>query len=832
MRVLHISNSDRLDSASRAAQRLHAGMMRRGVDSRMRVGSGTVAGERADAELFGIVQEYCFDAKARNAAVGSAFHVGYPGTRITADPELLGCDVIHLHQVTGFLSPLAIRELLALGKPVVWSLADAAPFTGGCFQPTGCDGFRTGCKNCPQVRDAAAHLPAAFFDDKRALWEGATNLTLVAPNEWMAACIRSSELFRGLRVETIAPVRAKRPLRDRAEMANRPLRCVFHFETPGSIGPAQCTLAALLQAAQTYGAFRRLVRGGRIALCVRGLAAFEMPGVDLPVHFLSSNDPGSEADLIVLPRVDENRSAAILETRGVPVLAFDEAGISECVEHRVNGWLVKRLDPNSLAEALCHLASHPTLVREMTRNQKYANAGDAAEDGMMQLYETVLRENRAPCFSHPVPPGPCRPELRAHCDQLVRTLARRLLTQPDIDELQAQCEAAKRQLRGSEALLGMAQNDLAKIEKKQKELLDARALPDALKKQFGKVQKSVASLRGTLKWRGRRLRVFASNPDAQHARSGGAKSTPPPIAPWARVLHSLFLKRHWMKHGKKDQYPPRPMRAEKFPAPKLQEAQLPRIAIVTPSFMQVDYIEETLRSVLDQNYPKLAYAVHDGGSTDGTVEVIKRHAGRITVWSSHPDSGQARAIASGFEKIRGDVMGWVNSDDCLVPGALRYVGEYFATHPDVDVIYGNRIILNEKSQEIARWVLPPHNPRIVPYLDPVPQETLFWRVPLWKKIGGIDPSFRFALDWDLVARFQAAGARIVHVPYFLGCFRAHSQQKLSVQAENVGAIETATLRRRLTGHEVSFDDLAPYKRWMEVYGAIYSRLLEWGIRPG
>ena len=287
-----------------------------------------------------------------------------------------------------------------------------------------------------------------------------------------------------------------------------------------------------------------------------------------------------------------------------------------------------------------------------------------------------------------------------------------------------------------------------------------------------------------------------------------------------------------MKHGKKDQYAPRPVRAEKFPAPKLPPEKLPRIAIVTPSFMQAGFLEETLRSVLDQNYPKLAYAVQDGGSADATLDILKRHADRLSVWTSHPDSGQARAIASGFEKIQGEVMGWVNSDDLFMQGALRFVGEYFATHPEVDVIYGNRIILNEQSQEIARWVLPPHEPRLLPYLDPVPQETLFWRASLWEKVGGIDPAFRFALDWDLVARFQAAGAKIVHLPYFLGCFRVHSQQKLSVRAENIGAEETAYLRQRDAGHPVQFEELAPYKRWMEVYGAIYSRLLEWGIRLG
>ena len=246
--------------------------------------------------------------------------------------------------------------------------------------------------------------------------------------------------------------------------------------------------------------------------------------------------------------------------------------------------------------------------------------------------------------------------------------------------------------------------------------------------------------------------------------------------------------------------------------------------------MQGRFIEETIRSVTEQNYPRLSYAVQDGGSTDETPGILQKHADQLTVWASRPDSGQARAVLDGFARISGDIMAWLNSDDVFMPGALRYVAEFFVTHPDVDAIYGHRIVIDEQSREIARWVLPPHQPRLTPYVDPVPQETLFWRSSVWEKVGRIDPSFRFALDWDLVLRFQNAGAKIVRVPFFLGCFRVHAEQKLSARAESIGAEEIALLRRRETGRAVTFQELEPYKRWLEIYGAIYSRLLEFNIR--
>ena len=208
------------------------------------------------------------------------------------------------------------------------------------------------------------------------------------------------------------------------------------------------------------------------------------------------------------------------------------------------------------------------------------------------------------------------------------------------------------------------------------------------------------------------------------------------------------------------------------------------------------------------------------------MEVIRRYADRITCWASEPDSGQTRAILTGFEKISGKIMGWLNSDDLLMPGALRFVGEYFATHPEVDALYGNRVLINEADLEFGRWVLPPHTEQLTRFVDPVPQETFFWRASAWEKVGGLDPSFRFAMDWDFILRLQNAGAKIVHLPYFLGCFRVHSQQKTSAQMESLGAEETAFLRWREHGRFLDHPELEPAQRWLEINGALHSALLK------
>lgn len=235
----------------------------------------------------------------------------------------------------------------------------------------------------------------------------------------------------------------------------------------------------------------------------------------------------------------------------------------------------------------------------------------------------------------------------------------------------------------------------------------------------------------------------------------------------------------------------------------------PLISIVTPSFNQGHFIEQTIRSVLDQNYPKLEYAVQDGGSRDNTNAVVDRYRNRLVHAESRKDKGQGNAINLGFEHASGgEIMAYLNSDDLLLPGALNYVAAYFAAHPEVDVVYGHRAIINANGEEIGRWVLPTHSDRMLIWADYVPQETLFWRRSIWEKAGGMmDESFQFALDWDLLLRFRAAGAKFVRLPRFLGAFRVHQSQKTSDDLASTGIPEMKKLKMRLHGRETTLRDL-------------------------
>lgn len=268
--------------------------------------------------------------------------------------------------------------------------------------------------------------------------------------------------------------------------------------------------------------------------------------------------------------------------------------------------------------------------------------------------------------------------------------------------------------------------------------------------------------------------------------------------------------------GRLNQHKPIPFNsAPKHYQQPIALSHAPLISIVTPSFNQGLFLEKTIESVLSQRYPNLEYIIQDGGSTDDSVNIIKRYQSQLKHWESARDHGQSQALNLGFKHATGEIMAYLNSDDLLMAGSLHYVAHYFATHPEVDVVYGHRVIINEEDQEIGRWVLSPHHERAFIYADFVPQETLFWRRRIWEKAGGrIDESFRFAMDWDLLLRFLNAGATFTRLPRFLGAFRVHVNQKTSSTMHSIGEEEIIRLRLRQHGTPLSKGKI---KRRLSVY---------------
>lgn len=223
--------------------------------------------------------------------------------------------------------------------------------------------------------------------------------------------------------------------------------------------------------------------------------------------------------------------------------------------------------------------------------------------------------------------------------------------------------------------------------------------------------------------------------------------------------------------------------------------QLPTLSLVTCSFQQGRYLEHTIRSVLDQRYAGLEYVVIDGGSQDESVGIIRKYAADLAYWVSEPDGGQTDALIKGFRRATGEIMGWLCSDDLLLPGALTTVGKFFAENPDVMAAYGDalwidgdgRFIRPKKEARFNRFVfLYDHN-----Y---VPQPSMFWRRGLHQSVGGLDARFDLAMDADLWDRFSRV-TRIARIPAYLSCMRFYPEQK-TFSRRGDGRREDAAIRSR------------------------------------
>ncbi len=230
------------------------------------------------------------------------------------------------------------------------------------------------------------------------------------------------------------------------------------------------------------------------------------------------------------------------------------------------------------------------------------------------------------------------------------------------------------------------------------------------------------------------------------------------------------------------QLPPPPAGKSGWPwtvAPRrpTKQAPAPRITVVMPSLDQGEFLEAALRSVLLQGAPGLELIVVDGGSRDGSVDILRRYEPWLSYWTSEPDRGQAHAINKGFERATGDVVGWLNSDDLLLPKTLERIAVAFLRHDDVSVVCGFRKVIDASGAFVRNWVRDPPTAHYLRHYCCVAQETVYWRRTVLEELGPLDESFGYALDYDYWLRMLAAGYELTPLPHYLGAFREHPGSK-------------------------------------------------------
>ena len=203
----------------------------------------------------------------------------------------------------------------------------------------------------------------------------------------------------------------------------------------------------------------------------------------------------------------------------------------------------------------------------------------------------------------------------------------------------------------------------------------------------------------------------------------------------------------------------------------------PLVSIVTPSLNQKEFLPAAIESVLRQEYPRLEYLVVDGGSTDGSLEILRSYEGRLR-WISEPDTGQANAINKGFRRCSGEIVAWINSDDVLLKGAVEKAVKAFRREPDLGMVYGDGYLIDERGVVKRRfpYTEPPNLWRLVYYSDIILQQAVFMRKSALAEVGYLDETLHWGLDWDLFIRLGKR-YRVRYLPEYLACLREYGMTK-------------------------------------------------------
>jgi glycosyltransferase involved in cell wall biosynthesis len=254
------------------------------------------------------------------------------------------------------------------------------------------------------------------------------------------------------------------------------------------------------------------------------------------------------------------------------------------------------------------------------------------------------------------------------------------------------------------------------------------------------------------------------------------------------------------------------------------------VSIVTPSFNQAAYLEETIQSVLDQTYKDVEYIIIDGGSTDGSQEIIRKYENKLKYWQSKKDKGFADAINQGWVRASGEFLAYLNSDDLLEKDAAKKAVQAFQDSPDMDIVYGDTAMIDGTGKPLRVFQSEPFDLRAVfkTWFDPIRQPSAFIRKSVKDEFGGMDESFQFCVDFEYWIRIAGGGARFLYAPDVLSKSREHADAK-STRHQDVQAEELIRIFEKFRNTPVFLNSGVPEK---EALKGLYRVVRELYINSG
>lgn len=422
MKIAQVSTYDTQGGAARAAYRLHKGLLLIGQESTLlsKYQASSDPNVRQIIPLTGadLLQENSFSTiqsqyinRNRTQLSNTLFSLPYPGVNLSQLQPVVAADIINLHWVADFQSPVTLKKLFGLGKPVIWTLHDMWPFTGGCHYSAGCDKYQQNCSACPQLVDDPFDLAAVLLKDKLECFAEA-ELTIVTPSRWLADCAKQSQLFKSYRIEVI-------PYSLETHDLFTPLNKTTAKQTLG-IAPETITLlfgagtavearkgfAELVQATHCClenPQFRQLAAQGQIEILCFGHPSELLSAIEIPVRSLGEIESDyrlkqiySAADLFILPSLEDNLPNTMMEAMscGTPVIGFAVGGIPDLVEDQVTGRTVPVGETQKLAEAILNCIFDPALRQQMGQQSRQVMEQYPLEkqaQRYLDLYQDLLK---------------------------------------------------------------------------------------------------------------------------------------------------------------------------------------------------------------------------------------------------------------------------------------------------------------------------------------------------------------------------------------------------------------------------------------------------------
>jgi glycosyltransferase involved in cell wall biosynthesis len=410
LKIVHISTYDVKGGAARSAYRLHQGLLGLGHESAMVVRQKSsadahvheCADARPDWREWELVQEKCIDEN-RTPISNTYFSLGAPGCDVSAHPAVQAADVIHLHWVTWFQSPMSILRLSILGKPMVWTLHDQRAFTGGCHFSAGCVRYENECGSCPQLQKDWFDLTRATVLDER---DAMPISAVVCPSHWLADCAKRSAVFRAVDVSVIPYGIDTNIFRPQSKTTARDAiglnRDAFWFLFGGdNMSIKRKGIDILVEAIRIADkTFRADVESGRVQFGSFGGGKTELPVAVKHFGRIKSDEQLAQvcaaADVLLLPSLEDNLPNVMIEALccGTPVVAFAIGGIPDAVEDGVTGRLVRPGDAREFARAMIELAQDRQLSAKLSENcgralpERYSLGRQA--EAYVDVYERAL----------------------------------------------------------------------------------------------------------------------------------------------------------------------------------------------------------------------------------------------------------------------------------------------------------------------------------------------------------------------------------------------------------------------------------------------------------